>query len=148
MIRQIKNKNEQQKSIRKKIKQENKNYALLINKEHKLVQNKKDELKEVEKKLNNIDKKISNISANMELLEQNLNINENEIKKQIKIENRAKGEIEVVNMQAKAEYELTKKEMEDIINKTRVKYGQSQDKIIDAQKALNNLNITLKKLNK
>ena len=148
LIRQIKNKNEQQKSIRKKIKQENKNYALLINKEHKLVQNKKDELKEVEKKLNNIDKKISNISANMELLEQNLNINENEIKKQIKIENRAKGEIEVVNMQAKAEYELTKKEMEDIINKTRVKYGQSQDKIIDAQKALNNLNITLKKLNK
>ena len=38
--------------------------------------------------------------------------------------------------------------MEDIINKTRIKYRESQDKVINAQKSLSKLNLQLKKLNK
>ena len=148
LTRQIKNKKEQENLISKKIKQEQKYYAELLNKEYKLVNKKKLELKEVEEKLKKMDKKISNSSVNMKLVEENLLINENKIKNQIKKENHEKGEVDVLNIKAKADYELVKKEMEDIINKTRIKYGESQDKILDAQKSLSKLNLHLKKMNK
>ena len=148
LTRQIKNKKEQENLISKKIKSEQKYYADLLNKEYKLVNKKKLELKEVEEKLKKMDKKISNSSVNMKLVEENLLINENKIKNQIKKENHEKGEVDILNIKAKADFELVKKEMEDIINKTRIKYGESQDKILDAQKSLNKLNLHLKKMNK
>ena len=95
-----------------------------------------------------IEKKISNSITNMKLIEENLKINENEIKKQIYKENHEKGDVDYLNIKAKADYDLVKKDMEDIINKTRIKYGESQDKVINAQKSLNKLNLHLKKLNK
>ena len=148
LIRQIKTRKEQQIAISKKIKEEHKNYTRLMNEEYKLVKQKKEELKAVEEKIKKIDKKIQNSGNNMKLVEKNLIINENEIKKQIIKENHEKGEIYIINVKAKADYDLTKKEMEDIIIKTRVKYGLSQDKVINAQKTLSKLNLTLKKLNK
>ena len=148
LTRKIKNKKEQENLISKKIKSEQKYYAGLLNKEYKLVNKKKLELKEVEEKLKKMDKKISNSSVNMKLVEENLLINENKIKNQIKKENQEKGEVDILNIKAKADYELVKKEMEDIINKTRIKYGESQDKILDAQKSLSKLNLHLKKMNK
>jgi len=148
LTRKIKNKKEQENLISKKIKSEQKYYAELLNKEYKLVNKKKLELKEVEEKLKKMDKKISNSSVNMKLVEENLLINENKIKNQIKKENHEKGEVDILNVKAKADYELVKKEMEDIINKTRIKYGESQDKILDAQKSLSKLNLHLKKMNK
>ena len=84
----------------------------------------------------------------MKLLEEELILNENKINKQIKNENKAKSEIEILNIKAKADYELVKKDIENEINKTRVKYGESQDRIIIAQKTLSKLNLNLKKLNK
>ena len=72
----------------------------------------------------------------MSLIEQNFVTDENEIKKQIKITNHEKSEIENEHIKAKADYDITKKEMEEIINKTRLKYIESQDKIIFAQKKL------------
>ena len=148
LIRQIKKKKEQQIAIAKKIKEEHKNYTRLINQEYKLVHKKKEELNAVEGKIKNIDKIIQNFDNNMKLVDENLIINENEIKKQIIKENHEKGEIDIINIKAKADYDLTKKEMEDIIIKTRVKYGLSQDKVINAQKSLNKLSLTLKKLDK
>ena len=148
LTRQIKSKKEQEILISKKIKSEQKYYSELINKEYKLVNKKKLELKEVEEKLKKTDKKISNSSKNMQLIEENLLINENQIKNQIKKELHGKGDLDMLNIKAKADYELVKKEMEDIINKTRIKYGESQDKILDAQKSLSKLNLHLKKMNK
>ena len=106
------------------------------------------ELKEVEKKLKALEKKISKSGLNMQLVEENLEINEKEIRKQMIKENHEKGEIDMINYKAKADFDLTKKEMEDIINKTRIKYRESQDKVINAQKSLSKLNLQLKKLNK
>ena len=105
-------------------------------------------MKKVEEKLKLIDKKIANSTNNMTLVEENLVFNENEIKKQITKTNHEKNEIDIINIKAKADYDLTKKEMEEIINKTRLKYIESQDKIINAQKALSKISLTLKKLNK
>ena len=148
LTRQIKSKKEQEILISKKIKSEQKYYAELINKEYKLVNKKKLEVKEVEEKLKKMDKKISDSSENMKLIEENLLINENKIKNQIKKELHGKSDLDMLNIKAKADYELVKKEMEDIINKTRIKYGESQDKILDAQKSLSKLNLHLKKMNK
>ena len=105
-------------------------------------------MKEVEKKLKALEKKISKSGLNMQLVEENLEINEKEIRKQMIKENHEKGEIDMINYKAKADFDLTKKEMEDIINKTRIKYIESQDKVINAQKSLSKLNLQLKKLNK
>ena len=145
---QIKNKKQQQILISKKIKEEKNYYNQLINEEYKLVDKKKLELKEVEKKLKALEKKISKSGLNMQLVEENLEINEKEIRKQMIKENHEKGEIDMINYKAKADFDLTKKEMEDIINKTRIKYRESQDKVINAQKSLSKLNLQLKKLNK
>ena len=146
--KKIISKKEQEKLIIKKIKEEEKNYNKLIKEEYKLIKNKEEELKNVEEKLKIINKKISNFSNNMSLVEQNLVMNENEIKKLITKTNHEKNEIGIDNIKAKADYDLTKKEMEEIINKTRLKYIESQDKIIFAQKKLSQTNSTYKKLNK
>ena len=148
LTKQIKNKKQQQITIHKKIKEDQKNYIELLNKEHKLVNKKKEELKKIKENMKIIEKKISNSITNMKLIEENLKINENEIKKQIYKENHEKGDVDYLNIKAKADYDLVKKDMEDIINKTRIKYGESQDKVINAQKSLNKLNLHLKKLNK
>ena len=148
LTRQIKTKKEQEKSIIKKIKEEQKYFDKLLDEEYKLVNDKNEELKKVEEKLKLIDKKIANSTNNMTLVEENLVFNENEIKKQITKTNHEKNEIDIINIKAKADYDLTKKEMEEIINKTRLKYIESQDKIINAQKALSKISLTLKKLNK
>ena len=132
----------------RKIKEEQKYYDKLKKKENKLVKKKEEELKNVEEKLKIINKKIFNCNNNMSLIEQNFVTDENEIKKQIKITNHEKSEIENEHIKAKADYDITKKEMEEIINKTRLKYIESQDKIIYAQKALSKINSTYKKLDK
>ena len=144
----IKTKKEQEKIIFKKFKEEQKYYTTLKNEEYKIVNNKKEELKKVEEKLKIINKKISNFSNNMLLVEQNLVMNENEIKKQISKTNSEKNDIGIINIKAKADYDLTKKEMEEIINKTRIKYIETQDKIILAQKELSKITLNYKNLNK
>ena len=144
----IKTKKEQEKIIFKKFKEEQKYYTTLKNEEYKIVNNKKEELKNVEEKLKIINKKISNFSNNMLLVEQNLVMNENEIKKQISKTNSEKNDIGIINIKAKADYDLTKKEMEEIINKTRIKYIETQDKIIRAQKELSKITLNYKNLNK
>ena len=148
LIKQIKRKKEQQVTIYKKIKEEHKKYTELLKEEHKLVDKKKEEYKKVKEKLKDMEKKISDSSVNMKIIGEDLIINENKIKQQIYKENHEKGEFDLENIKAKADYELVKKDMEAIINKTRIKYGESQDKIINAQKSLNKLNLQLKKMNK
>ena len=148
ITKKIITKKEKEKLIMRKIKEEQKYYDKLKKKENKLVKKKEEELKNVEEKLKIINKKIFNCNNNMSLVEQNFVTDENEIKKQIKITNHEKSEIENEHIKAKADYDITKKEMEEIINKTRLKYIESQDKIIYAQIALSKINSTYKKLDK
>ena len=148
LTKEIINKKEQRIVIKEKIKEEKKYYKQLAKDEFKSVDKKKLELKEVEKKLKAIDKKISKLNLNMKLVDEDLIINENKIKQEIIKEKREKSEIDILNYKEKAEYELTKKEIEENINKTRIKYGESQDKVINAQKSLSKLELHLKKLNK
>ena len=148
LTKNIKTKKDQKITITKKIKEEQKNYEILLKEENKKINLKKKELEKIEEKLKILDDKIGNFGLNMKLLEEDLVLNENKIKKQIQNENKAKSEIEILNIKAKADYELAKKDIENEINKTRVKYGESQDRIINAQKTLSKYNLNLKKLNK
>ena len=139
LIKQIKSKNAQQISLSQKVKEDNKNYNILLSKDLELVEQEKNNLKKVNDEVNNLERKISHSEKNISLVEENLIINERQIKGKINEATHELGEIDIKNMKLKAEYDLVKRDLDDVIRKTRVKYMESQDKVLNAQKILNEI---------
>ena len=139
LIKQIKTKKEQQITLSQKVKEDNRNYTILLSKELKLFEKKKNELKNMNEELKKIEKQLSQSEKNIKCVEENLVINERQIKNLIEEENNEYQKIEINNMKLKAEYDLIKRELDEVIIKTRKEYGESQDKVLDAQKYLNGM---------
>ena len=147
-IKEIKKQKKQQITLSQKIKEDNKNYNYLLEQQFKLVEEKQNYLQKINEELKLLKTKISDMENNIGLTEENLIINEKQIKNKISEETHELGKIEVVNLQLKAEYDLSKKEYEQIISDTNIKYRESQDKILDAQKSLNEINQNFNNKNK
>ena len=147
LIKQIKTKKAQQITLSQKVKEDNKNYTILLSKDLKLVEQKKNELKKVNEALNNLDRKISNSEKHISLVEENLAINEKQIKGKINEASHELGQIDMQNIKLKAEYELVKREFDDVIKSTRVRFNESQDKVLEAQKSLNEIQEKFNNLN-
>ena len=146
LIKQIKNKKSQQITLAKKVKADNKNYLISLSKEIKKVEIKNDELKKLNDELKIMDKNISQADKNIECIDENLIINEKQIKNKIAEEKHEYDEIDIKNIKLKTDYDLIKKDFDEIIMNTKIKYKESQDKVLDAQKTLNERNEKLKNL--
>ena len=140
LIRQIKSKKNQQITLAKKVKEDNKSYSILLSNELNKVEIKNEELKKVNDELKIIDKKISQADQNIQYVEDNLIVNEKQIKNKITEENHKYGEVDIINIKLKADYDLIKRDFDEIIGNTKIKYKESQDKVLDAQKKLNIIN--------
>ena len=147
-IKRIKNKKKQQITLAKKVKEDNKTYSKLLSKVLKQVEQKSSELKILSDELKILDKKISQADQNIEFVEENLIINEKQIKNRISEENHKYGEIDIKNIKLKADYDLIKKDFDVVIMNTKKNYKESENKVLDAQKNLNEMNEKLKNLSK
>ena len=147
-IKEIKNKKKQQITLSKKVKEDNKNYTILLGKELKLVEQKKNNLKKLNTEINNIEKLISQTDQNIEFINENAIINEKQLKNKIIEETHNLSKMELLNIKLKTEYDLVKAEFNQVINDTKDKYKESQEKVINAEKSLNTINQTYNKTKK
>ena len=69
-----------------------------------------------------------------------MSINEKEINKKIKEVKQEYDKIDLQNLRLKTEYDSIKRELNEVILKTKEKYKKSEEKIIDEQNNLNEVN--------
>ena len=141
----IKYKKVVQKDLYKRVKQEDKHFTKLINKENKKIDIKINKKLNIESEIIKTQNKIKEILHNLsqlqdELLEQEIEI-EKKIEKEKKISKKYKDENDLL----KIEYNATKKSFDDIINETILKKKKFEDKLSMAQISMTS---KLKEINK
>ena len=138
-ISQIKLKKSQQITLAQKVKEDKRNYTKLLSKDLKQLEKKNNDFKKVNEELKIYEKKISNADKNILLVEENLEINENQYKNKINDVTHEYSQIDLINLKLKAEYDLIKRELDEVIIKTKDKYKESLNKILDAQNTLDEM---------
>ena len=103
------------------------------------MEKKDNDFKKVNEELKIYEKKISNADKNILLVEENLEINENQYKNKINDVTHEYSQIDLINLKLKAEYDLIKRELDEVIIKTKDKYKESLNKILDAQNTLDEM---------
>jgi chromosome segregation ATPase len=147
-IQLIKDKKSQQITLAKKVKEDNLIYNKLLSKEENILEAKFKYLGKISVEIRNFDKKINQTERCIRSVEDNLNVNEKRIKKSIAEESHYLGMVDINNIKLKTEYDLIKKEFDDIINDTEKKLKESEERVLDKENDLNEIKENYFRLNK
>ena len=125
----IQNKREQQKILYKKVKQDDKHFSKLINKENKKLDIKLQENKNIQKEILDYQAKIKNIKDNFDKIQEETRLKEEEINEKIEEELKQLKVFKDQNDLLMAEYRATKKGLDEVVQETQQKYKVSLDKL-------------------
>jgi hypothetical protein len=143
----IQNKKTQQEILYKKVREDDRSFTRLLNKENKKIDKKVLEMQSIQDQIVNIQKQIKQIKEKYDRLQDNMRDQEEKINDKIEEENKILKGIINQNSFLQAEYNSTKKEFENVIEETKQKQKISQDKLNLAIKAVESMTRNIKRKN-
>jgi len=143
----IQNKKNQQEILYKKVREDDRSFTRLLNKEKKKIDKKVLEMQSIQDQIANIQKQIRQIKEKYDRLQDNMRGQEEEINDKIEEENKILKGINNQNSFLQAEYNSTKKEFENVIEETKQKQKISQDKLNLAIRAVESMTRNIKRKN-
>ena len=137
----IQNKKSQQEVLYKKVKQDDKHFSKLINKDNKKIKYKVKEMTNLQKEIDSIQEKIKDIKVNYDKLENDIFAHEEKMKEKIEEEKKKLKYFKDKNDLLLADYRATKTDLDSVVKETEEKLKKTQEKLEMA-------NITVETLNK
>ena len=134
-----------QKDLFKRVKQDDKYFSKIINKENKKIDIKINKKLNLESEIEKTQNQIKNILQNLSQIQDELFEKEKDIERKIENEKKIFKKYKDENDLLKIEYNATKKSFDDIVNETLQKKKKSEDKLGIVQIAVNS---KLKEINK
>ena len=125
----IKNKRSQQEVLYKKVREDDRNFTRLINRENKKIDFKVQEMKNVQAQIAECQNQIKEIKEKYDKLQNEIREHEEEMNDKIDEENKELKGIQGQNSLLLAEYKTTKKDLENVISVTKEKQKISKDKL-------------------
>lgn len=132
----IQNKKEQQKSLYKKVRQDDRNFSRLITKENRKVDLKIQEKESMESEIKKYQGKIKEIKDKLDQLESEINNYEEEINIKVDEEVKELKKCKDKNDMLKVEYNATKKDLDLVMEETKEKQRISLEKLNMAKKSV------------
>ena len=133
----IRYKKKMQKDLYKRVKQEDKYFSKIINKENKKIDVKINKKINIESEIENTQNQIKDIMQNISQLQEEIFDHEKEMKRKIEAEKKIFKKYKDQNELLQIEYNATKKSYDDIIKETILKQKKSLDKLNIAQISVN-----------
>ena len=144
----IKNKKIQQEILYKKVKQDDKHYSKLLNKNNKKIDIKVQENEIIKNEIMETQEKIKEIKDNIDILQSEIYKYEEKINDKIDIQRKQIKIIKDQNDMLKVEYNATKKDLESVKKETEEKLKQSVEKLNIANISVDSMTRELIKKNK
>ena len=144
----IQNKKIQQEILYKKVKQDDKHFSTLLNKNNKKIDIKVQENENIKNEIMETQEKIKEIKDNIDILQSEIFKYEEEINDKIDIERKQIKIFKDQNDMLKAEYNATKKDLESVKKETEEKLQKSEEKLNIANISVETMTRELRKKNK
>ena len=135
----IKNKRSQQEVLYKKVREDDRHFTRLLNKENKRIEVRVQEMKNIQEQILECQKQIKVVREKYDKLQSQIRDHENEMNDKIEEEIKLLKDIKSKNSFLEADFKSTKKDLESVIVETKEKYKISQDKLNLAQKSVKSL---------
>ena len=133
----INNKKTQQEILYKKVREDDRHFTRLLNKENKKIEVKVQEMKSIQSEIVECQKQIKEVREKFDKLQEKIRDHEDAMNEKIDEENKVLKDINNKNSYLEAEFRATKKDLENVIIETKEKYKISQDKLDLAKKSFN-----------
>ena len=143
----INNKKSQQEVLYKKVKQDDRHFSKLLNKEKKRIEVKVQEMQNIQADILEIQKKIKEVKEKYDKLQNEIREHEDEMDDKIEEENKLLKDMKSKNTFLEADFTSTKKDLENVIVETKEKFKISQDKLDLAVKSYKSMTRELKRKN-
>jgi Ran GTPase-activating protein (RanGAP) involved in mRNA processing and transport len=141
----INNKKTQQEILYKKVREDDRHFTRLLNKENKKIEVKVQEMKSIQSEIVECQKQIKEVREKFDKLQEKMRDHEDEMNEKIDEENKVLKDINNKNSYLEAEFRATKKDLENVIIETKEKYKISQDKLDLAKKSFNSATREIKR---
>jgi hypothetical protein len=141
----INNKKTQQEILYKKVREDDRHFTRLLNKENKKIEVKVQEMKSIQSEIVECQKQIKEVREKFDKLQEKMRDHEDEMNEKIDEENKVLKDINNKNSYLEAEFRATKKDLENVIIETKEKYKISQDKLELAKKSFNSATREIKR---
>ena len=144
----IQNKKNQQEVLYKKVREDDRYFSKLLNKEKKRIEVKVQEMKNIQDQIVECQKQIKDVREKYEKLHKKIRQHEDDMNEKIEEENKILKDIKNKNGFLEADFISTKKDLENVIIETKDKYKLSQDKLNLAKKSYKSMSDEIKRKNK
>jgi len=141
----INNKKSQQEILYKKVKEDDRHFTRLLNKENKRIEVKVQEMKSIQAEILECQKQIKEVREKFDQLQDKMREHEDNMNEKIDEENKQLKDIKNKNSYLQADFTATKKDLENVIIETKEKYKISQDKLELAKKSFNSMTREIKR---
>ena len=141
----INNKKDQQAILYKKVRQDDRHFTKLLNKEQKRIEIKVQEMKNIQDEIVECQKQIREVREKYDKLQSIFREHEDNMNDKIDEENKLLKDIKSKNKFLEADFNATKKDLENVIIETKDKYKISQDKLNLAEKSYKHTASEIKK---
>ena len=141
----INNKKNLQEVLYKKVKQDDRHFTKLLNKEQKRIEIKVQEMQNIQSEIVECQKKIKEVREKYDKLKSIIREHEENMNEKIEEENKVLKEIKSKNKYLEIEFNATKKDLENVIIETKDKYKISLDKLNLAKKSVNSMVLEIKR---
>ena len=143
----INNKKNQQEVLYKKVRQDDRHFTKLLNKEQKRIEIKVQEMENIQSDIVVCQKKIKEVREKYDKLKSIIREHEEIMNDKIEEENKQLKDIISNNKILETEFNATKKDLEGVIIETKDKYKISQDKLNLAKKSVKSMVLEIKRKN-
>ena len=143
----IQNRKNQQEVLYKKVREDDRYFSKLLNKEKKRIEIKVQEMKNIQDQIVECQKQIKDVREKYEKLHKKIRQHEDDLNEKIEEENKKLKDIKSKNDFLEAEFISTKKDLENVIIETKDKYKLSQDKLNLAKKSYKSMTDEIKRKN-
>ena len=143
----IQNKKNQQEVLYKKVREDDRHFTKLLNKENKRIEIKVQEMKNIQSQIVECQKQIKDVREKYDKLQRKIRQHEDDMNDKIEEENKELKDIKSKNDFLEAEFISTKKDLENVIVETKDKFKISQDKLNLAKKSYKSMNDQIKRKN-
>ena len=141
----INNKRSQQEVLYKKAREDDRHFTRLLNRENKRIEVRVQEMKSIQEQILECQKEIKIVREKYENLQSKIRGHEDEMTEKIDEEIKLLKEIKNKNSFLEADYNSTKKDLENVIVETKEKHKISQDKLALAQKSVKSMTQQIKR---
>jgi chromosome segregation ATPase len=141
----INNKRSQQEVLYKKVREDDRHFTRLLNRENKRIEVRVQEMKSIQEQILECQKEIKIVREKYENLQSKIRGHEDEMNEKIDEEIKLLKEIKNKNSFLEADYNSTKKDLENVIVETKEKHKIGQDKLALAQKSVKSMTQQIKR---